>query len=72
MPADLFVLLGRAVPAVSERVWLALIGLVTILLTNGLQYLGVTAPAKDDAAGHSIAQDQCCPIARTLAEGCVD
>lgn len=72
MPAVLLGLLGRAVPAMSERVILALIALVSLLVTNGAQYFGVTAPAKDEAAGRAVAQDQCCPIARTLAEGCAE
>ena len=44
--------------------------IITLVMTNMAQYLGVTAPAKSEAAGRAIAQDQCCPIARDLVARC--
>ena len=66
MPARVLVLRGWVVPAVSIQN--AMTAFFVALLTWAATYFGAALPAKDDAKGRAVAQDQCCPIARTCVE----
>lgn len=45
--------------------------IATAMLATGAQYFGLTAPAQKENAGRSVAQSECCPIARECVSGLV-